>query len=120
MLFRSSITGARGVLFNVTGGPDLTMWEINEAAKVITESIDKEAKVIFGAVQSESVKKGEIKITVIATGFSQDSPSKSADDVIELTPEPTYESKRPQWTPRTISQPEDDAWEAPAFLRRKR
>jgi hypothetical protein len=45
------------------------MFEINEAAKVITESIDREAKVIFGAVQDDQLKKGEIKITVIATGF---------------------------------------------------
>lgn len=64
-----SIDGARGVLFNVSGGEDLTMWEINEAARVITESIDSDAKVIFGAVHDAKLKKGEVKITVIATGF---------------------------------------------------
>src|SRR3990167_267069 len=52
-LLELSINGARGVLFNISGGSDLTMWEINEAAKVITESIDREAKVIFGAVEDE-------------------------------------------------------------------
>src|SRR3990172_6746605 len=64
-----SIHGAKGVLFNVSGGQDLSMWEINKAAKVITDSIDKDAKLIFGAVHDERMKKGDIKITVIATGF---------------------------------------------------
>jgi cell division protein FtsZ len=68
-LLELSIDGARGVLFNVSGGADLTMMEINEAADVITESIDPDAKVIFGAITDESLKKGEIKVTVIATGF---------------------------------------------------
>ncbi len=68
-LLELSINGAKGVLFNVSGGADLTMLEINEAADVITESIDPDAKVIFGAITDESLKKGEVKITVIATGF---------------------------------------------------
>ena len=69
-LLEVAIDGARGVLFNVSGGNDMAMWEINEAAKVITDKIDPNAKVIFGAVYDEKLKKGEIKITVIATGFS--------------------------------------------------
>jgi cell division protein FtsZ len=68
-LLELSIDGAKGVLFNVTGSSDLTMLEINEAASIITESIDPNAKVIFGAVIDETVKKGEIQITVVATGF---------------------------------------------------
>jgi len=68
-LLELSIDGAKGVLFNVSGGSDLTMIEINEAANVITESIDTDAKVIFGAITDENLKKGEIKVTVIATGF---------------------------------------------------
>jgi len=64
-----SITGAKGVLFSIAGGDDLTMFEIQDAAKVITESIDSEAKVIFGTVKDDKLKKGEIKITVIASGF---------------------------------------------------
>ncbi len=63
-----SIEGAQGVLFTITGSPDLTMHEVNEAAKVITESIDSDAKIIFGAVIDESLK-DTIKITVVATGF---------------------------------------------------
>lgn len=68
-LLELSIEGARGVLFSVSGGQDLGMLEINEAAKVITESIDQDAKVIFGAIHDDKLKKGEVKITVIATGF---------------------------------------------------
>lgn len=69
-LLELSIHGARGVLFNISGGSDLTMMEVNDAAQVITESVDPEAKVIFGAITDEDLKKGEIKITVIATGFA--------------------------------------------------
>ena len=61
--------GAKGVLFNVSGGTDISLSEIDQAAKVITQEINPEAKVIFGAVQDEKLKKGEIKVTVIATGF---------------------------------------------------
>ena len=68
-LLEISIDGAKGVLFNVSGGQDLGMMEINAAAKVITESVDPDAKIIFGAVHDPRLKKGEIKMTVIATGF---------------------------------------------------
>ena len=68
-LLEVSINGAKGVLFAVAGGDDLGMLEIQEAARVITESIDPHAKVIFGTIRDDSVKKNEIKVTVIATGF---------------------------------------------------
>jgi len=71
-LLELSIDGAKGVLFNVTGSTDVTMLEINEAANIITEAIDPNAKVIFGAVTDESVRKGEVYITVVATGFDED------------------------------------------------
>ncbi len=64
-----SITGAKGVLFSIAGGEDLTMFEIQDAAKVITESIDPQAKVIFGTVRDDKLKKNEVKVTVIAAGF---------------------------------------------------
>ncbi|MGB2580332.1 MAG: cell division protein FtsZ [Minisyncoccia bacterium] len=66
-----SISGAKGVLFAIAGGADLRMHEINEAAKIITESIDPDARVIFGAIIDEKLKKNEIKITVIAAGFPE-------------------------------------------------
>jgi len=71
-LLEFSIDGAKGILFNVHGGPDMTMLEINEAANIITESIDPNAKVIFGATIDESAKKGELSLTVIAAGFDSD------------------------------------------------
>lgn len=68
-----SINNARGVLFSIAGGEDLTMFEIQDAAKVITESIDPNAKVIFGTVRDDKLKKNEVKITVIAAGFPEGS-----------------------------------------------
>lgn len=64
-----SSKGAKGVLFNVSGGEDITISEVDEIAKIITQEISPQAKVIFGAIQSEELKKDEIKVTVIATGF---------------------------------------------------
>lgn len=70
-LLDMSVDGARGVLFAIAGGPDMTMWEIQEAARIITDSIDKEARVIFGALHDERLKKNDLKITVIASGFPE-------------------------------------------------
>lgn len=70
-LLEVSITGAKGVLFAIAGGSDLGMLEVQDAARVITESIDPHAKVIFGAIQDEKLKKNELKVTVIATGFPE-------------------------------------------------
>lgn len=70
-LLELSITGAKGVLFAIAGGDDLTMNEIQEAARIVTESIDPNAKVIFGAIKDEKLKKNEIKVTVIASGFPE-------------------------------------------------
>lgn len=70
-LLELSINGAKGVLFSIAGGENLGMMEIQDAAKIITESIDPEAKVIFGAVKDSRLKKNEIKITVIASGFPE-------------------------------------------------
>lgn len=64
-----SLRGAKGALFNVSGGKDISLSEIDQVARVITQEINPEAKIIFGAVQDEKLKKGEIKVTVIATGF---------------------------------------------------
>lgn len=69
-LLEVSVHGAKGVLFAISGGDDITIHEIQEAAKIITESIDKDAKVIFGTIRDEKIKKGEIRVTVIATSFT--------------------------------------------------
>ncbi|MDD2745689.1 MAG: cell division protein FtsZ [Candidatus Gracilibacteria bacterium] len=70
-LLELSIAGARGLLFNITGGTDLSMFEVDEAARIITESCDPEANIIFGATINENYT-GEIKITVVATGFNEE------------------------------------------------
>ncbi len=70
-LLEVSINGAKGVLFSIAGGDDLGMLEVQEAANVITEAIDPDAKVIFGAVTDDTLKKGQVKVTVIATGFPE-------------------------------------------------
>jgi len=64
------INGARGVLFNITGGLDLTLYEVNEAADIISKAAHPEANIIFGAVQDPAYD-GKVKITVIATGFDE-------------------------------------------------
>lgn len=76
-LLEVSIHGAKGVLFAISGGDDITIQEIQEAAKIITESIDKDAKVIFGTIHDDKLKKGELKVTVIATNFPTDMPRKT-------------------------------------------
>lgn len=128
-LLELSIHGAKGVLFSIAGGDDLTMFEIQDAAKVITESIDSNAKVIFGTVRDEKLKKGEVKITVIASGFpetagkrslfSQDERGKTFNSLPttsptakESAPVTKVEEKKP------IDDADDDWGAVPAFLRR--
>ena len=81
-LLEVSITGAKGVLFAIAGGDDLGMLEIQESARVITESIDPQARVIFGAIKDDKLKKNELKVTVIATGFPEESMDNDARDSI--------------------------------------
>jgi cell division protein FtsZ len=81
-LLEINITGARGILFNVTGGSDLGLFEVNEAAEVIKEAADPEANIIFGTVIDDRMR-DEVKVTVIATGFDSSKkakPSKYASE----------------------------------------
>jgi cell division protein FtsZ len=64
-----SIEGARGVLINITGSTDMTLWEVNEASSLVQEAAHEDANIIFGAVIDESVPEGELRVTVIATGL---------------------------------------------------
>ena len=68
-LLETTIAGAKGILLNITGGQDLTLFEVNEAAQMVAESADPEAQIIFGTVIDERLQ-GEVKVTVIATGFT--------------------------------------------------
>ena len=67
-LLEASIEGATGVLLNITGGSDMGLFEVNEAAEVVTTAADQNANIIFGAVIDDAVK-DEVRVTVIATGF---------------------------------------------------
>jgi cell division protein FtsZ len=85
-LLEVSISGARGVLFAIAGGEDLGMLEIQDAARIITESIDPNARVIFGAFRDDKLKNDEIKVTVIATGFiEEDIPHTVHEPIFQLT-----------------------------------
>jgi cell division protein FtsZ len=68
-LLETTIDGAKGVLFNITGGTDMSLMEVNEAAEIIARAVDPDARIIFGAGTDERMQ-GEVKITVIATGFT--------------------------------------------------
>lgn len=121
-LLEASIEGAKGVVFNITGGTDLTLHEVTAAAETIYEVVDPNANIIFGAVLDDRMQ-GEVKMTVIATGFSgepqpldssrsQASPSKSSD-YIPPTPRETSAPSSPQ--PRFGM-----GLDIPEFLQRRR
>ncbi|MDX9893405.1 MAG: cell division protein FtsZ [Patescibacteria group bacterium] len=138
-LLEMSIEGAKGILFTVIGGPDLSMYEVNEAAKIITQSADPEAKVIFGAVIDENMK-DEVRITVVATGFS-DRDSRTIEklamakdtgyipsDFVESASRPETKrvtrvasrpSRKPTFEEPPVVNSEDEELEIPAFIRKK-
>ncbi|MCD8494846.1 MAG: cell division protein FtsZ [Candidatus Pacebacteria bacterium] len=133
-----SIRGAKGVLFSISAGDDLTMREVQTIANIVTESIDVDAKVIFGTIKDAKLKKGEIKVTVIATGFEPGADKKKslfeAKEPKKETREPAIEVEQPiirRDIPDTavgepkikkvevIDDENPDEWSAvPAFLRR--
>ena len=136
-LLEISIQGAKGVLFSIAGGDDLTMFEIQDAAKVITESADPNAKIIFGTVRDEKLKKNEIKITVIASGFPENMVKKTLfqnmpereetkGKIFNSMPTPVAVNREPAVTKPEEKKIEaheeiDDDWGAvPAFLRRSK
>src|SRR5947207_2811983 len=77
LLEGASVNGARGVIINVTGGPDLSLVEVSEASSIVQEAADEDANIIFGAVVDPALK-GKVKITVIATGFGQQQVARPA------------------------------------------
>lgn len=105
-LLEMDIAGAKGILFNITGGNDLSMFEVDEAARIITEAADPDANIIFGAVINDSYT-GEIKITVVATGF--DSAKKTVSTVHHATSVPDMSSMKNV----------ESEYDIPAFIRQK-
>jgi len=106
-LLELSIDGARGVLINVSGSSDLGMLEINEAANIITESIDPNAKVIFGAVVDDQIRKGEIQITVVATGFDSGRVKEPLAGLVTRVPNMTV-ARAMEEAPRHQEEPEEE------------
>ncbi len=137
-LLEVSMEGARGVLFSITGGSDLTMTEVDEAAKIIAEAADPDANIIFGTTVDETMK-DQVKITVVATGFdstkqqlqsfvsthtvptmqsNQQAPAQPSQP-IQQTSSPTPQPQ-PQPADDTAAQQDDeDVWNIPAFLRHR-
>lgn len=134
-LLEVSINGAKGVLFSIAGGDDLTMFEIHDAAKFITESVDPNAKIIFGTVRDEKLKKGEVKITVIASGFPETFMKKSLfnesnqeesgrgkifNTVFNKEDKKEKKEEEQEEKKQTIIDDEDEWGAVPAFLRRSK
>ncbi|MBF0547204.1 MAG: cell division protein FtsZ [Candidatus Riflebacteria bacterium] len=134
-LLESSIQGAKGVLLNITGGPDLGIHEVDKACSIIQDCADEDANIIFGAVIDENMK-DNLKITVIATGFGEEinrgvlDPKKRILDGIRMTsPNPIIESSNITQMPPmpavaaagggSHSSPVHESVDIPAFLRKR-
>lgn len=99
-LLETSIQGANGVIFNVTGGPDMTLHEVNEAAEIVYDCVDKDANIIFGSVIDERIQ-SELQITVIATGFQlQNTPLAQGHSGVQTPFDSRY---TPSAAPRTMA-----------------
>jgi cell division protein FtsZ len=99
-LLELSITGAEGVLFAISGGEDLGIMEVQEAAQIITESVSPDARIIFGSIKDDRLSKGEIKITVIATGFPTNTVRK--ERLVYQPPQIVSEVQKKEETPTII------------------
>lgn len=115
-LLELSIDGAKGVLFNVTGGADLTMTEVDEASKLIAAAVDPDSNIIFGATIDDQMV-DQVKITVIATGFDE-----TKRRLKELSAKTEEQTGNDEFVPSSEVDKEelpkeDDEWDIPAFLR---
>jgi cell division protein FtsZ len=121
LLEEATIQGAKGVLINITGGSDLTLFEVNAASSIIRESADDDANIIFGAVIDETLK-DEMKITVIATGFDKEpaSVATAASTVAIPAPTPRYITRPADDLPRPMmTGARADDLDVPTFIRKK-
>jgi cell division protein FtsZ len=127
-MLETSIEGSKGVLLNITGGANLGLFEVNEAAEIVAEAADPDANIIFGAVIDEALK-DELRITVIATGFDDHQPRRSTESAPVIETQTTEEPSEVEATQET--EPEetvhnepvetnDEEFDIPTFLRRQR
>ncbi|MDP1689158.1 MAG: cell division protein FtsZ [bacterium] len=148
-LLEVTIDGAKGVLLGIAGGRDLRMTEINDIARQVAEAVDPSARIIFGAYHDKRLRAGNIKVTIIATGFNAPKPANSlfsnlyekdkqssapaailqtsyrAEGIklteTDLDPEPKLDFKSIKAEVKTEpTEEEGDVWEVPAFMRRKK
>ena len=127
-LLELSISGAKGILFNITGGNDMSMFEVDEAARIVTEAADPEANIIFGAVIDDAYT-GQVKCTVIATGFDEKKESSmSAASAPVMKNVPTLKklqdqarSEKPDEAVLKLAgqQFNEEELEVPTFMRKK-
>lgn len=119
-LLEVSVRGAKGILFNIIGGNDITMFEVDEAARIISDAADPDANIIFGATIDENMS-GQMKITVVATGFDAQTQSFESEDTQPYTASAEKEeSEQEEDTDSGSSSGLDtDPLDIPAFLRRK-
>jgi len=121
LLEEATIEGAKGVLINITGGRDLTLYEVNEASSIIREAADEEANIIFGAVIDNNMT-DEMKITVIATGFDKD-----IADISPVVQGVSMSASAPRFQHRTLDEipraglrsSRSDDLDVPTFIRKK-
>jgi len=115
-LLETSIDGAHGILFNITAGKDITLFECQKAAEIVRASADPEANIIFGVVNDDRMQ-GEVKITVIATGFGARSRPVTASSQGVVGEHTAIEYKRPLVDTRPSFGGDDADLEIPTFLR---
>ena len=121
LLEEATIQGAKGVLINITGGTDLTLFEVNAASSIIRESADDDANIIFGAVIDENMT-DEMKITVIATGFDKEAASvaSAASTTAMPIPPARFVTRPADDLPRPMmANPRVDDLDVPTFIRKK-
>jgi cell division protein FtsZ len=116
-LLETSVEGARSILLSITGGSDLSLWEVNEAAKTVQEAAHPDANIIFGAMVDEKLAEDEVWITVVATGFT-DKPISRADRGVLREPigEPRVRRTSPQ--PARAGRGQLDDVDVPEFIPR--
>lgn len=129
-LLEMDIEGAKGILFNITGGNDLSMYEVDEAARIITEAADPDATIIFGSVINDNYT-GEVKITVVATGFDEAAKKKKlrqkgfqSNQIGGATqnhnsPQPMGGVDMNKNAPQGLSNETENELDIPAFIRKK-
>jgi cell division protein FtsZ len=120
LLEEATIEGAKGVLINITGGADLTLFEVNEASSIIREAADEDANIIFGAVIDESLR-DEMKITVIATGFDKESADSGQQTHNAMQSAPPRYTQRPgdDLARPSVAPGRADDLDVPTFIRKK-